>query len=99
MLMLVHLLSLSIFVAVKCTAEQRELEGEDTPLKTTGRHIVVLRDDIDEPHLAALISDIRKADKDPFLPNVHCTIHNVMTTLSKILVVTASEGALKKVPN
>ena len=94
--MFVHLLSLSIFVTIQCTAE---IEGEETPLKTTGRHIVVLQDDIDEPHLAALISDIRKADEDPSLPDVHCTIHNVMTTLSKMLIVTASEGALNKVLN
>ena len=91
MLSFVHFfVILAIFVSVKCTTEQK---GD------TGRHIVVLRDDIDEQHLEGLISDIREADEDPSLPNVHCTIHNVVTTLSKMLIVTASEGALNKVPN
>ena len=83
-----HLLvSLAIFITVRCHTEQRG----------TGRHIVVLQDDIDEQHLEAFISDIREADEDPSLPHVHCTIHNVVDTISKILIVTASEGALDKV--
>lgn len=84
------LVILAIFVTVKCTATEE---------KGTGRHIVVLRDDISEQHLEALVSDIREADEDPSLPNIHCTIHNVLDTISKILVVTASEGALDKVHN
>ena len=89
MLSFVHFfVILSIFADVRCTAEQKE---------DTGRHIVVLRDDVDEQHLEALITDIREADEDPSLPNVHCTIHNVLTTLSKMLIVTANEGALDKV--
>lgn len=88
MLTFVHLLvSLTIFITVKCTTEQRG----------TGRHVVVLRDDIDKQRLEALISDMREADEDPSLPNVHCKIHNVLDTISKILIVTASEGALDKV--
>ena len=89
MLSFVHFFfTLTILVTVKCTTEQK---GD------TGRHIVVLLDDIDEQRLEGLISDIREADEDPSLPNIHCTIHNVVTTLSKMLIVTASEGALDKV--
>ena len=89
MLSFVHFfLILAILITVRCTTEQKS---------ETGRHIVVLRDDIDEQHLEGLISDMREADEDPSLPNVHCTIHNVVTTLSKMLIVTASEGALDKV--
>jgi len=81
------LISLAVFITVKCTTEQRG----------TGRHIVVLRDDTSQRHLEELVSDIRETDEDPSLPDVHCTIHNVIDTISKILVVTASEGALEKV--
>ena len=84
--MFVYLL-VSLVVIISVNAEQR----------STGRHIVVLRDDISEQHLEGLVSDIREADEDPSLPNVHCTIHNVLNTISKILVVTANEGALEKV--
>lgn len=89
MLIIAHLLvSLVVLFAVECTTEKSE---------TTGRQIVVLRDDVDKQHLEELIADIRKTDEDPSLPSVRCTIHNVVDTISKILIVTASKGALDKV--
>lgn len=88
--MFVYLLvTVSFLASIKCLTEQ----------KSTGRHIVVLRDDISKQNLNALVSDIREADEDASLPDVHCTIHNVVDTVSKMLIVTASKGALDKVPS
>ena len=62
-----------------------------------GRHIVVLRDDIGKEGLNKFVADVRQADEDPSLPDVNCTIHDVVDTLCNAVVVTASKKALRKI--
>ena len=63
------------------------------------RHIVVLRDELTKQDVDELVSTIREADRDPSLPDVQCEVHDVLDTLSKMLIVTASKGAVDKVNN
>ena len=62
-----------------------------------GRHIIVLRDGIGKEGLNNFVADVRQADEDPSLPDVHCTIHDVVDTLCNAVVVTASKRALRKI--
>ena len=62
-----------------------------------GRHITVLRDDIGKEGLKNFVANVRQADEDPSLPDVHCTIHDVADTLCSAVVVTASKRALRKI--
>ena len=62
-----------------------------------GRHIIVLRDDIGKEGLKNFVANVRQADEDPSLPDVHCTIHDVADTLCSAVVVTASKRALRKI--
>lgn len=62
-----------------------------------GRHIIVLRDDIGKEGLNTFVANIRQADEDSSLPDVNCTIHNVVDTLCNSVIVTASKGALRKI--
>lgn len=61
------------------------------------RHIVVLRDELTKQDMDGVVASIREADEDPSLPDVQCEIHDVLDTLSKVLIVTASKGAVDKV--
>ena len=63
----------------------------------TGRHIIVLRDNIGKGGLKKFVEDVRRADEDPSLPDVHCTIHGVVDTLCNAVLVTASKRALRKI--
>ena len=62
-----------------------------------GRHIIVLRDDIEKEGLKNFIASIRQADEDRSLPDVNCTIHDVVDTLCNAVTVTASKKALHKI--
>lgn len=62
----------------------------------SGRHIVVLRDDVGKG-LKKFLADVRQADENSSLPDVHCTIHDVVDTLCNAVIVTASKSALRKI--
>ena len=62
-----------------------------------GRHIIVLRDGIGKEGLKSFVANVRQADEDPSLPDVHCTIHDVVDTLCNAVVVTANKRALRKI--
>jgi len=61
------------------------------------RHIVVLRNELTKQDIDEVVATIRKADEDPSLPDIQCEVHDVLDTLSKMLIVTASKGAVDKV--
>ena len=61
------------------------------------RHIVVLRDELTKQDVDELLATLREADEDPSLPDVQCEVHDVLDTMSKMLIVTASKGAVDRV--
>ena len=62
-----------------------------------GRHIIVLRDDIGKEGLANFVANVREANEDQSLPDVNCTVHDVVDTLCNAVLVTASKKALHKI--